>query len=287
MRSVREAALGLRRAPLLNGLSIGAIGLSLLIVGLFGLTAHNIDLTLTGVEQRVEVVAYLREGTAQDKIDLARSEILSYPEVERVDYISKVEALFNASRELTEFSDVFSDLEVNPLPASYEIGLRTGFRDPSSVEAVGDRVGAYDFVEEVRYGGDWVDRIFALRRVALGAAIVLGGTLAMGAALLIGITVRMAILARSKEIAIMRTIGATDGYIRRPFLLEGFATGLAGGLLALGLTRAVHMLIGRSFLAVSWLPDSWVVGGVAAGALLGMCAAAIAVRRELRRLHAF
>ncbi|MFQ5745693.1 MAG: cell division protein FtsX [Gemmatimonadota bacterium] len=287
MRSVREAALGLRRAPLLSGLSIGAIGLSLLIVGLFGLTAYNIDRTLTGVERRVEVVAYLRDGTPKEKIDLARSEILSYPEVESVRYISKVEALFNASRELTEFSDVFSDLEVNPLPASYEIGLRDGARSPAAVHAVGDRVGAYGFVEEVRFGGDWVDRIFALRRVAFGAAVVLGGAFAAGAVLLIAITVRMAVLARSREIAIMRTVGATDGYVRRPFLLEGFATGLAGGLLALGLTRGVHLLVGRSFLAVAWLPDAWIAGGLVAGALLGMGAAGLALRRELRRIYAF
>ncbi|MCL7989964.1 MAG: permease-like cell division protein FtsX, partial [marine benthic group bacterium] len=120
MRSLREATRGMRRAPLLSGLSIAAIGLSLFIIGLFALTAHNIDEALTDVESRVEVVAYLEEGTPEAIVSVARSEIGGFPEIEEVRFVSKVEALYDASRELTEFSDVFSDLEVNPLPASFE-----------------------------------------------------------------------------------------------------------------------------------------------------------------------
>ncbi|MFQ5889453.1 MAG: cell division protein FtsX [Gemmatimonadota bacterium] len=286
MRPVREALAGLRRAPLLGGLSILAIGLSLLVIGLFGLTARNIHLALTGVESHVEVVGYLQEGTDEEKIRLARNEISRFPEVEEVRYVSKVEALFNASRELTEFSDVFSDLDVNPLPASLEVGLRPGFRTPTHVEAVATRLAGYEFVEDVRYGREWVDRVYALRRIAGGAALVLGGAFAGGAVLLIGIAVRMAILARSKEIAIMQTVGATDGYIRRPFLFEGMLAGLAGGGVALGLTWVTRAAVERSLsLSIAWLPDLWIVGGLLGAGLLGVGAAARAVRRELRRVH--
>jgi len=286
VRSLREATQGIRRAPLLSGLSITAIGLSLFIVGLFALTAHNIDEALAGIESRVEVVAFLREGTSEELAGIARDEIDGFPEVEEVRYVSKVEALYEASRELTEFSDVFSDLEVNPLPASLELAFRDGFRTPEDVERVAERLRGYEFVEEVRYGREWVDRVFALRRVAAGGALVLGGAFALGAILLIGIAVRMAILARSREIAIMQTVGATDAYIRRPFLVEGLVTGVAGGLLALGLTRLAYEIVTRSLLAMSWLPDAWIVGGILFAALLGMAAASRAVRRELRRIEA-
>jgi cell division transport system permease protein len=144
----------MRRAPALTILSVMAIGLSVFSIGLFALTAHNIDLALSEVEGRVEVV------------EIARHEIESFPEVESARYISKVEALYEASRELTEFSDVYSDLEVNPLPASLEISLLPNHRTPSDVEAVADRVTSYHFVEEARYGREWVDRIYSLRRVA-------------------------------------------------------------------------------------------------------------------------
>jgi cell division transport system permease protein len=286
MRSLREATQGIRRAPLLSGLSITAIGLSLFIIGLFALTAHNIDEALVGVESRVEVVAYLEEGTSEDVVSVAISEIGGFPEVEEIHFVSKVEALYDASRELTEFSDVFSDLEVNPLPASFEIRLREGFRTPEDVERVAERLRGYDFVEEVRYGREWVDKVYALRRIAGGAALALGGSFALGAILLIGIAVRMAVLARSREISIMQIVGATDSYIRRPFLIEGLLTGLAGGLLALGLTWLVHAAVDRTLLSLSWLPDLWVALGLILAALLGVVAAGRAVRREIRRIEA-
>lgn len=286
MRSLRDATQGMRRAPLLSGLSITAIGLSLFIIGMFALTAHNIDEALVGVESRVEVVAYLEEGTSSEIVSLATGEIEGFPEVEEVRFVSKVEALYDASRELTEFSDVFSDLEVNPLPASYEIRLRAGFRTPEDVERVAGRLSGYEFVEEVRYGREWVAKVYTLRRIAGAAALALGGSFALGAMLLIGIAVRMAVLARSREIAIMQTVGATDSYIRRPYLIEGLLTGIAGGLLALGLTWLVYASVDRTLLSLSWLPDLWIALGLILAALLGVVASGRAVRREIRRIEA-
>jgi cell division transport system permease protein len=286
MRALREALASIRRTPLLGGLSIFSIGLSLLIIGLFGLSAHNIDQAISGVEERVEVVGYLVDDAGEERVQVARREIETYPEIEEVRYISKTEALFTATRELPEFSDVFSDLEVNPLPASLEIRLKEGFRDPDHVRAVAERVAGYEFIDDVRFGQDWVERVFSLRRIAGGTAGILGGAFAFVAVLLIGTSVRMAILARSEEIEIMQTVGATEGYIQRPFLLEGLFTGLAGGLLALGLTRLAYTLIDRSFLSLTWLPDMWIVAGVVAAAALGMLAAGYAVRRELAQGYA-
>ncbi|MDT8436619.1 MAG: permease-like cell division protein FtsX [Gemmatimonadota bacterium] len=286
MRSLREALWGIRRAPLLSGLSIGAIGASLSIVGLFGLAAHNIDQALGRLESRVEIVAYLEEGTRDEVVELARTEVGSFPEVESVTHVTKVEALYRASRELTEFSDVFSDLEVNPLPASLEVALREGHRGPDDVAAVAERLRAYGFVEEVRYGQEWVDQVFDLRRVAAAGALALGAAFALGAALLIGIAVRMAVLARRREIAIMRTVGATDAWIRRPFLVEGLLTGVAGGLLALAFTRLAWAVADRTLFTLAWLPESWIAAGLVFAALLGTGAAARAVRREVRRVEA-
>ncbi|MDP2479204.1 MAG: permease-like cell division protein FtsX [Candidatus Palauibacterales bacterium] len=285
MRALREAMASLRRAPLLGVLSMTSIGFSLFILGLFGLTAYNIDLALSHVEEQVQVVAYLRDGTGESRVDVARKEVVSFPEVSGVRYISKVEALHDASQELTEFSDVFSNLEVNPLPASLEVSLKPGYRNPDAVRRVAERLRSYDFVDDVRYGRDWVERIFSLRRIAGAASLILGGAFALVAVMLVGTAVRMAILARSEEIAIMQTIGATEGYIRRPYLLEGLMTGLAGGLLAFGLTWGTWRLVDASFLKVSWMPDVWIVAGIAGAALLGMLSAGRAVRKELRGLY--
>ncbi|MGH7540170.1 MAG: cell division protein FtsX [Gemmatimonadota bacterium] len=286
MRAVREALSAFRRAPLLGGLSISSIALSLLILGLFGLSAYNIGAAISDVERRVEVVGYLTEDAGDARIQVARREIESYPEVEDVRYVSKTEALLNASRELPEFSDVFADLEVNPLPASLELRLRSGYRTRESVEAVAERLRGYEFIEEVRFGEDWIERVFSLRRIAGGAAAVLGGAFAVVAILLIATSVRMAILARSEEIEIMQIVGATEGYIQRPFLLEGLITGLLGGLFALGLTRLAYGVIQDRLVRLQWLPETWIVVGILGAALLGMAAAGYAVRRELGRSYA-
>ena len=286
MSALGDATIGLRRSPLLGSLAVAAIGFSLFIIGLFALTSYNIHLALTSAESRVEVVAYLDDDAGVDRIQLARREIESFPEVDSARFVSKTEALVNASNQLTEFSDVFSDLDINPLPASLEIHLLPGYRSPEHVSAVAERVALYPFVEDVRYGLDWVNRLHRLRRVAGGTAIVLGGAFALVAVLLIGTAVRMWVLARAREIDIMYTVGASEAYIRRPYLIEGLVTGVLGGLLALALTIGIYSLTNRVLFRIAWIPDEWVVAGLGAGGLIGCLAAARAIRRELRAIHA-
>lgn len=284
LRILREALAGFRRTPLLTGLSAAMIALSLLVVGLFGVAAFNIRRVIERVESRVEVVAYLRDTADPEAVAAAREEIGRLPEVSEVLYVSRDQALALARAELDDFGAVFADLDVNPLPASFDIRLAEGHRNPESVERLAAAVGAYPFVEDVRYGREWLEKVFVLRRVAAAATLILGGTFAAVAALIIGAAVRIAMFARRREISVMRLVGATDGFIRRPFLLEGLLTGLLGALLALAGTFIVYRVMSDAIVRLEWPPAAWVVGGVAAGALLGMAASAAAVRRHLREI---
>src|SRR6185437_15115662 len=111
-----------------------------------------------------------------------------------------------------------------------------GFRDPVTVKRVADRLRGYAFVDDVRYGEEWITQLYRLRNIAGIAGMALGLAFAAVAVIIIGATIRMAVLSRSREISIMRLVGATDGFIRRPFLIEGSITGVLGGILALVLT---------------------------------------------------
>ncbi len=279
--SVREAIAALRRAPGLAILSATSIGLSLFVLGIFGVAAYNLDVTLQAVERRVEVVAYLRDDISAAQLEVLQNDVSSFPEVESLTHVSKFEAMRNAIQQLEEFRDVFTDLEMNPLPASVEVRLRPAYRDPTSVARVAELIALYPFVEDVRYGREWVDKIYQLRRLGGAVAVILGVAFAVVAILIIGTTVRMAVLARREEIAIMRLVGATDGFIRRPFLLEGFITGLGGGLLALFLTYAAFLVVDGSLINLEWVPASWAGGGTLAGGLLGLAASGAALRRHL------
>lgn len=282
--AIREAIAAFRRAPALTGLSAAMIALSLVVVGIFVTTAYNIRLALNRVEARVEVVAYLKDDATQQAVQRAQQEISAYPEVLRVYYVSRDEALEIARRDLVEFRSVFSDLDSNPLPASLEVRLKPGMRDPETVRAVAQRIRAYPFVEEVRFGSEWLDKIFLLRRVAGAATLVLGGAFALVAALIIGVAIRLAIFARRDEIAIMRLVGATADFVRRPFLLEGLITGLLGAGLALGVTYALFRILSDAVVQLDWIPLPWIVVGVALGAGLGVLSSALAVRRHLREI---
>ena len=284
MYALKEAMVAFRRTPMLTGLSATMIALSLLVVGLFGIAAYNIRRVLERVESRVEVVAYLRDDADFNAVRIAQSEIEKMPEVRETRYISRAQALEIAKQELPEFRNLFGGLETNPLPASLEIALKPGQHGPESVKHVADRVGAFPFVEDVRYGKEWLDRVYLLRRVAGAATLVLGGAFAIVAALIIGAAVRMAIFARRDEIAIMRLVGATDSFVRRPFIYEGLFTGIAGGLLALGATFLIFRTLSKSLFQLEWLPDLWVLGILVAGGLLGAAASSIAVRRHLKEI---
>jgi cell division transport system permease protein len=284
MYAVRETLNAFRRAPVLTGLSAGMIALSLFVIGLFGLAAHNVRQFIHEVESRVEIVAYLHDDANRTSVQLGEEQIHDFPEVAAVRYVSQDEALEIARRELREVSSLISSLERNPLPASLEISLHTGQADAAIVRRVADRVAAYPFVEEVGYGDDWLDKVFMLRRVAAAATITLGAGFAAIAALIIGAAIRMAIFARRDEIVIMRLVGATDGFIRRPFVLEGLVTGFFGACVAVVATYGIFRLLSDAVIQLEWLPSLYLLAGLAAGAVVGLLSSAIAVRRHLREI---
>jgi cell division transport system permease protein len=260
------------------------VGLALYVVGLFGLATYNLQLALAAVEERVEIAVYLRDDARQSEIDLLLTELAAIPEVRMVNFVSKRDALERARTQLPEFGELFADLEVNPLPQSLEVELRPGSRSPDVVERVAQAALAYSFVEDARYGREWVDRLFMLRRIGAATTAVLGSAFAAVAALIIGTAIRIAVFARRDEIYIMRLVGAKNGFIRRPFLLEGAIAGLIGGLVAWGMTYATYRGVYSLLFEVAWLPSSWVGLGLLAGATFGAVSSALAIRRHLREV---
>ncbi len=281
MRSFSEAMHAFRRAPLLSVLGIVTIAFSLFAVGLFGLVAVNIKDTLASVEDRVEIRAFIAEGTPAEATGAAIGDIGSFPEVARVGYVSQEDALKRARAELGEFRDVF---DAGFLPASIEVRLKPGFRSPERVKAVAARISSYQFIDDVRYGQEWVEKLARIRNIAGIAGIALGLAFATVAVIIIGTTIRMAVLARSREISIMRLVGATDGFIRRPFLIEGFVKGILGGAAALLLTWLASVLIDRYIVKANFFSMEMAVAGVLAGAVIGLLGSGVSVGRHLRRI---
>jgi cell division transport system permease protein len=281
LRSAREALTASRRAPLLSALGVVTIAFSLFAFGLFGLVAINIRKALDQVEERVEVRAFVSDSTDIESVAAAMKDIGEFPEVARVDYVSQEKALERARKEMGEFADVF---EAGVLPASIEVHLRPGMRSPATVKSVADRMKTYQFIDDVRYGEEWVDKLYRLRTIATVAGIALGVAFAAVAVIIIGATIRMTVLARAKEISIMRLVGATDMFIRLPFLIDGLVKGVLGGLLALVFVWVANRVVNEYFIETIFFDRQMIFFGVVGGAMMGVLGSLVSVGRHLRRI---
>jgi cell division transport system permease protein len=284
----REALLSFRRAPLLSVLSITTIAFSLFTLGLFGLVAINLREALRGLEERVEIVAFVLRGTPAETITLATEDIAAFPEVQDVTYVTEEQALERARIELVEFRDAYRDLKANPLPASIEVRMKDGFRSSASVGSVAERIRGFSFVDDVRYGRDWVQRLDQLRNVTGLVGLVIGLAFAGVAIVIIGVTIRLTILQRAREISIMRLVGATNWFVRGPFLLEGALKGLLGGLLSLVLCYAGYLLFrdttGGPFAGLIFFGPQHMLLILVFGVLLGLAGSLVSVGRHLRNV---
>jgi cell division transport system permease protein len=284
----REALLSFRRAPLLSVLSVTTIAFSLFTVGLFGLVAINLREALRGLEERVEIVAFVLRSTPAETITLATQDIAAFPEVKDVVFVSEEQALARARQELVEFRDAYRDLQVNPLPASIEVRLKEGYRDATNVERVAQRLRGFSFVEDVRFGRDWVRKLDHLRNITGLVGLVIGLAFAAVAVVIIGVTIRLTLLQRAREISVMRLVGATNWFIRGPFLLEGALKGTLGGLLSLLLCYAGYLLFrdssGGTFAGLVFFRPEQMLLILVFGLMLGLGGSLVSVGRHLRHV---
>lgn len=286
--TLREALRTARRTPLLSALSVASIGFSLFTVGLFGLVALNFRHALETLAERVEVVGFVLRGTPTETIGAASQDIAAFPEVLEVRFVTEDQALARARRELTEFREAYRDLETNPLPASLEIRLKPELRTERNAAAVAERLRGYPFIDDVRYGQEWVQRLDRLRNIAGIVGLVIGLAFAVVAVVIIGVTIRITVLQRATEIAIMRLVGATNGYIRGPFLLEGLIKGVLGGALAALMCWGVFLVFRRAAGEVSrttvFFGSTEILLILVFGILIGYFGSLVSVARHLRHV---
>jgi len=278
--AMREVVLAFRRAPLLALLSITTIAFSLFSFGLFGLVALNIRAALRGIEDRVEIRAFLVDNTRESSISELIKAMQKRAEVSDVGYVSPDSALQRARVELAEFRDV---IDGSVLPGSIEVRLKEDARDPESIKKVSNVLSSYAAVEEVRYGREWVEKLYRIRTIAGVAGTALGVVFALVAVIIIGATIRMAILARTQEIEIMRLVGATNMFVRLPYLIDGTLKGIAGGVIAAALAWSANGLISRSLVVTQFFSSQQVALGIVVGAVIGFVGSWISVGRHLRQ----
>ncbi len=303
--SLREAGHHFRRNWTTVLGAIVTIFLSLFIIGLFVLGSVMVGSVVGGVEDSVTIQAYLSDDATDSEVERLQSEIEGWDNVDSVTYKSKDEALeeYRASMSNRNASDAVAALDgENPLPASLVITLT----DPQEVAATAERIMDDSLFLEIRdtaddsgsspaddvaYGQGTVDRLFEVTNYIRVGAVALVIMLTFVAFVFINNTIRLAITARRREIAIMRLVGASNSFIRGPFVTEGVLESLIAALLAVAaLAGGMNVLMpmlqeNLSFLAFE-IPDQVLFATFGAlllvGILIGLFGSAIAMRRYLK-----
>lgn len=234
--SVKRAWQGFWRNALMSLAATATMVLMLLLLAGFWIIQTGLLAGLEFTEQKVEVVAYLQPNTTDSQVEGLRAELLGLPVVDDITYVTRDEALtrFRESMEAQGREDLTQYLDSNPLYASLEVKLL----EPSAVRDVGEALRASRLVRNVINIEDLVDRVLTVTNILRTAGTILLVVVGIIVLFIIVNAIRLAVVARAEEIEIMRLVGASDAFIRWPFVFEGAFVGFLGAAVTLGILAA-------------------------------------------------
>lgn len=289
---LRSALSGIRQSPFIHAVAALTIGVALLATGLarFGLLASARVLDTWGED--VELTLYLADAVTAEQAEALVAALVEESGAE-ARYVSADEAMRRLRQDLGEAGDVLADLPRNPLPGSIEIRPASGQGGAQAVQALAERWSKRPEVESVDYGREWVERLEQLTHHGRNVGLIVFLAVVIAAVTVAAATLQLGIYARREEIEIQKLVGATDAFVRAPFLIEGAIQGLFGAALAVGALLAMELYLGPAFASAfgfvaSSLGDLQLVDLTTAGALalmgmlLGFVGSLLAVGRFLR-----
>lgn len=291
---VREALIAFWRARAVNGVTVSIIAASLMVLGGFLYVTRNL-VALAEDWDKVQINAYLHDQAVEERfgeVEALIATIEALPFVTEVDYVSREEALRIFRERFHDLAPAVDALDANPLPASIEISAR-GRRSErlEDTERLLAALGSSPLVESVQDNEQEARRLMAVLAIVSTIGLGVGAVLAAASVFIIFNVIRLTVHARREEIAIMRLVGATGGFIRGPFLVEGMLQGGAGALLAVAALYGGHVILadyaarsGNSLaglLSARFLPAAASLGLAAGGLLIGLTGSALSLRRFL------
>jgi cell division transport system permease protein len=284
---VVEALRSIRRSGLMSIVAIGIVTISLTVFGMFLIFMANLGNLVSYMGSRLDIVAYVEKDLNADSAQVLQVAISQISGVEKVDYIPKDEAWKNFREEFGAKLDLKEVIEENPLPNAFAIKVRT----PDILPSVAENVAKFPEVNEVRYSGKLINQIQSLVGAVRIGGLVLSILLFFATLLIVVNTIRLTVLARETDISIMQLVGATNSFIRWPFVIEGVLIGLLGGGFGLIILKfSYEAILMRVKAALPFLPvisDAgiltfiYLVVGLS-GLLLGMLGGYISVSRILK-----
>ncbi len=281
--------------PVQSLMTVLVIAIAMALPAALYVAVSNLQQLAGGVELNARMSVFIEKGVDEEEIAALVAELETRDDVTAIVYMSADRAL-EEFREASGFADVLALLEENPLPPAILVEPADHIaNDQAAAEALVDWLQGREIVDEVSVDLAWLQKLHALVQVGRQLALGLGVVLGMGVLLVMGNTIRLAIESRRDEIVVVKLIGGTDGYVRRPFLYSGLWYGLAGGAFSWLLVGLGFWSLGNEIQALATLYQSGYSlsgpGGavlltlLVCGALLGLGGAWIAVSSHLRGIE--
>jgi cell division transport system permease protein len=275
-----------------NLITIGIIAISMLIFSTFTLLAYNLTNFLKIWEDKIEVIAYLKRGTPTSEVEplLKKTRLLEGVEVVR--YVSPYDAMAFMETKLGRQKNLLEGIQPAVLPPSFEIQMKKEYRNSTKMKEVVTQLKKIPQFEEIQYGQEWVETFSVLVHILRLTQWILGGLLLIAIVFITSNTLQLTIASRREEIEVMHWVGASPGFIRVPFYLEGLIQGLLGGGLAILFLFLLHqglflnippsMQTWLAKIPVLFLPPETIAWILLGGMVLGFFGSIVASMRVLK-----
>ena len=249
---VKETYKSIRRNGFMSFASISTVAVSLLVLGIFLMIFLNTNNLAQYLESQVQVSVYMQDNATGQELAAVKEKLTKMPGVVKVTQVSKTEALARFKKRLGDQDQLLNSLgKENPFPNSFEVQVD----NPERIKMLTPQIGQLPKVETAKFGQEVVEHLFQLTKILRFGGILLVVFLAMATLFIISNTIRLTVFARRKEVIIMKYVGATDWFIRWPFLLEGMTLGFFGAVIAFILINSIYSgLLERIHATLAFLP---------------------------------
>ncbi len=286
---IREVVISLKRNNWMSFASIGTVAVSLFVLGVFLLLVMNMNRMASMLESQVQIAVYLENDLSGREKDVLEEAIQDMSGIDSVKYVDKEVALQRLKERLGEQKYLLDAMEEgeNPLPDSFEVTVKL----PELVQTAAESIQQMDGVAEAKYGQDVVEHLFDITRLMRIFGLLLMVLLAGATIFIISNTIRLTVFARRKEIAIMKYVGATDWFIRWPFLLEGIVLGFIGGVISAVALRSFYAaMAAKIYSTLAFFPlmpqypfmNYVSIGIIVSGMIIGAIGSTISLKRFLQ-----
>ena len=249
---IKETYKSIRRNGFMSFASISTVAVSLLVLGMFLMIFLNTNNLAQYLENQVQISVYMQDSATDKELASVKDKLTKMPGVVKVTQVNKQQALKRFKKRLGDQEQLLNSLgKENPFPNSFEVQVD----NPDRIKVLTPQIGQLPKVETAKFGQEVVEHLFQLTKILRLGGIVLVVFLAMATLFIISNTIRLTVFARRKEVIIMKYVGATDWFIRWPFLLEGMTLGFFGAVVAFVLINSIYAsLLDRIHATLAFLP---------------------------------